>query len=79
MLCVRHRCTGGPATRSGRHTTAYLEAIFKTLQNPGSPGNGTVLPAWTGPRSMGVTVSVLLYASLSTSLLAAFLAMLGKQ
>ena len=60
-------------------STAYLEAILKTLQNPGPIGNNTVVPAWTGPSSTDVTVSVLLYTSLSISLLAAFLAMLGKQ
>ena len=60
-------------------STAYLEAILKTLQNPGSTGNSTVLPTWTGPSSADVTVSALLYTSLFTSLFAAFLAMLGKQ
>ena len=35
--------------------------------------------AWTGPPSRIVTVQCLLYASLGTSLFAAFLAMLGKQ
>ena len=60
-------------------STAYLEAILKTLQNPGSTGSSPVLPAWTGPPSTDVTVSLLLYASLFTSLFAAFLAMLGKQ
>ncbi|KAF9642514.1 hypothetical protein BDM02DRAFT_3105553, partial [Thelephora ganbajun] len=34
---------------------------------------------WTGPPPEIVTVQSLLYASLATSLLAAFLAMLGKQ
>ena len=60
-------------------STAYLGAILKTLQNPGSAGDSTAPPAWTGPDPADVTVSILLYTSLSTSLLAAFLAMLGKQ
>jgi hypothetical protein len=58
---------------------AYLDAILKTLQNPGSTGNSTVPPTWTGPPPTDVTVSILLYTSLSSSLLAAFIAMLGKQ
>ena len=51
----------------------YLEAILNQLQGE------EVTPPWTGPSSAHVTVSALLYASLSASLLAAFFAMLGKQ
>jgi len=35
--------------------------------------------AWTGPPTEIITIQSLLYASLTTSLFAAFLAMLGKQ
>jgi len=61
-------------------STAYLKAILKTLQTPGSTsGDSPAIPTWTGPSPTDVTVSVLLHTSLSTTLLAAFLAMLGKQ
>jgi hypothetical protein len=54
----------------------YLKAILQTLQNPNTPPSP---PTWGGPSSAQITVSALLYTSLSTSLFAAFLAMLGKQ
>lgn len=60
-------------------SAAYLGAILETLRTPGSIGDITTLSTRTGPSSTDVTVSVLLYTSLSTTLLAAFLAMLGKQ
>ena len=60
-------------------STAYFEAILNTPQNHGSTGSDTVSPTWTGPSPTDVTVSILLYAGLSTSLLVAFLAMLGKR
>lgn len=64
----------------GDRSAEYLQAILQTLQNPGtSARDGTTPPAWPGPSFTDVTVSILLYTSLSTSLLAAFLAMLGKQ
>ena len=62
---------------------AYLQAILQTLQNQtlqksNSASEQVSSQPWPGPSSAQVTVSALLYASLSTSLLAAFLAMLGK-
>lgn len=59
--------------------TAYIEAIPKKLQTPSSTGDSVTLRAWTGPSSADVTVSILLYASLSASPFTAFLAMHGKQ
>ncbi|KAF9643671.1 hypothetical protein BDM02DRAFT_3191330 [Thelephora ganbajun] len=58
---------------------AYLEASLQILQNPNATGRDLSPLASTGLSSSDVTISILLYASLSTSLLAAFLAMLGKQ
>jgi len=42
-------------------------------------GADATLPEWKGPGSTIVHVQAILYASLSTTLLAAFVAMLGKQ
>jgi len=42
-------------------------------------GADAALPEWKGPDSTIVHVQAILYASLSTTLLAAFVAMLGKQ
>jgi len=42
-------------------------------------GADAALPEWEGPDSTIVHVQAILYASLSTTLLAAFVAMLGKQ
>ena len=39
----------------------------------------SVLPSWNGPDPTIVHVEAILYASLAASLLAAFVAMLGKQ
>ena len=60
-------------------TAAYMRILIHTMNNSlfpdADPGSGT----WTGPPPEIVTVQSLLYASLTTSLFAAFLAMLGKQ
>ena len=53
-------------------------AILKTLQRSNSTAEPVSSHPWVGPSSAQATVSTLLYASLCTSLLAAFLAMLGK-
>ena len=47
----------------------------------GHPPNGSAaaFPQWTGPDPDAVRVQAILYASLAATLLAAFLAMLGKQ
>ena len=57
----------------------YLQAILQTLQHPVPAGGGPLPPVSTTPPRVYTDVSILLYTSLTTSLLAAFLAMLGKQ
>jgi len=42
-------------------------------------GANATLPEWSGPDSTIIHIQTILYSSLSTSLLAAFVAMLGKQ
>jgi len=49
-------------------------ALGNTLTGPNA-----ALPEWNGPDSTVVLVQAILYSSLSASLLAAFIAMLGKQ
>ena len=60
-------------------TAAYMRvlihAVNSSLYTDVDPDSTT----WTGPPPEIVTIQSLLYASLATSLLAAFLAMLGKQ
>ena len=61
-------------------SVALLRAILFTLNQSAIPnGSPTVPSAQQGPTSEIVTVTSLLYASLSISLLAAFIAMLAKQ
>jgi hypothetical protein len=61
-------------------TAAYLRAILLTLNHSAALGELPAPPtAWSGPAQEIVTVTNLLYASLIISLLAAFVAMLGKQ
>ena len=61
-------------------SAALLRAILLTLNNSAIPGESpTVPPIQQVPPSEIVTVTGLLYASLLMSLLAAFVAMLGKQ
>ena len=61
-------------------TAAYLRAILITLNNSIIPGEVPTPPTpWSGPAQEIVIVTNLLYASLLISLLAAFVAMLGKQ
>ena len=65
---------------SGERSEAYLRAILLTINQSISPGEVPALPpTWGGPRREVVTTLDLLYASLLMSLLAAFVAMLGKQ
>jgi hypothetical protein len=64
---------------SGR-SEAYLRAILLTLNRSIVPDEDPAAPpVWNGPPAEIVTTSNLLYASLLMSLLAAFVAMLGKQ
>ena len=59
---------------------AYLRAILLSLNPSIAPDeNLSVPPAWNGPAGEIVATLDLLYASLLMSLLAAFVAMLGKQ
>jgi len=61
-------------------TAAYLRAILLTLNHSVPLGELPAPPtAWSGPAQEIVLVTDLLYASLVLSLLAAFVAMLGKQ
>ena len=61
-------------------SAAILRAILLTLNQSAIPGETpTVPPVQQDPLSEIVTVTCLMYASLLISLLAAFVAMLGKQ
>ena len=60
-------------------TAAYMRILIHNMNNSLFPDTDPSLVTWTGPPPEIVTVQSLLYASLATSLLAAFLAMLGKQ
>jgi hypothetical protein len=61
-------------------SAALLHAILLTLNHTAIPGGtATVPPIQEDPPSEIVTVTGLMYASLLISLLAAFVAMLGKQ
>jgi len=57
---------------------AYMRFLIYSINNSAfaTPPN---LPTWNGPSEEIVVASNLLYASLATSLFAAFVAMLGKQ
>jgi len=60
-------------------TNALLRMIIHNLDNTAFGGEVPTVPLWSGPPSTTVQVQAILLASLSVSLLAAFLAMLGKQ
>ena len=60
-------------------TTALLRVLIYKIDNTTFGGDAPTLPQWTGPPEAITTVLCLLYASLSTSFLAGFLAILGKQ
>ena len=60
-------------------TAAYMRILIRTMNNSLFPDADPDSATWTGPPPEIVTVQSLLYASLTTSLFAAFLAMLGKQ
>ena len=61
-------------------TAAYLRAILLTLNHSAILGELPTPPtAWSGPAQEIVVATNLMYASLLLSLLAAFVAMLGKQ
>jgi len=60
-------------------TAAYMQILIHAVNNSLFPDADPGAIAWTGPPPEIITVQSLLYASLTTSLFAAFLAMLGKQ
>ena len=60
-------------------TNALLVLLVNKIDNTTFPAQQASLPVWTGPSSTTIWIQTLAYASLSSSLLAAFGAMLGKQ
>jgi len=60
-------------------TNALLRIIIHNQDSTAFGGEVPTIPQWTGPPPSTVQVQAMLLASLSVSLLAAFLAMLGKQ
>ena len=60
-------------------TAAYMQILIHAVNNSLFPDVNPSSVTWTGPPPETVIVQSLLYASLATSLFAAFLAMLGKQ
>jgi len=60
-------------------TAAYMRILIHTMNNSLFPDADPSSTTWTGPPHEITIVQSLLYASLTTSLFAAFLAMLGKQ
>ena len=76
MIDVQSKLEPAPSDRS----EAYLRAILLSLNPSIVPNEHPVLPPmWSGPPTEIITTSDLLYSSLLMSLLAAFVAMLGKQ
>ena len=60
-------------------TNALLMILINKLDNDTFPAQQAALPVWTGPSSTTVWIQTLAYMSLSSSLLAAFGAVLEKQ
>jgi hypothetical protein len=60
-------------------TAALLRVLIYKVDNTTFGDNVPPLPLWTGPPRAIVQVQAILFASLATSLLSAFLAILGKQ
>ena len=60
-------------------TAAYVQILIHAANSSLFPNANPNSVTWTGPPPETITVQSLLYASLTTSLLVAFLAMLGKQ
>ena len=60
-------------------TNALLKILINKVDNNTFPSQEAALPVWNGPSSTSIWVQTLGYTSLSTSLLAAFGAVLGKQ
>ena len=64
---------------TGEETAALLRVLIHKTDNTTFGDDPPTVPQWTGPPHPIVQVQAILYASLATSLLSAFLAMLGKQ
>ena len=62
-----------------QETAALLRVLIYKMDGTTFGGQSPPLPTWNGPDHEIVTCQTVLYASLGISLLAAFLAMLGKQ
>ena len=60
-------------------TIAILKILVNKIDNNTFPAQEATVPVWTGPSSTTIWIQTLAYASLSSSLLAAFGAMLAKQ
>ena len=60
-------------------TNALLKILVNKIDNTTFPPQEATLPVWTGPSSITIWIQTLAYTSLSSSLLAAFGAVLGKQ
>ena len=60
-------------------TAALLRVLIYKIDNTTFGGDIPTLPQWNGPPQTIIQVQSLLYASLITSFLSAFIAMLGKQ
>ncbi|KAG2046550.1 hypothetical protein BDR06DRAFT_174837 [Suillus hirtellus] len=60
-------------------TNALLKLLIHTLDNTTFDGRQPDLPQWNGPGETEIWIQCLMYASLSTSLIAALGAVLGKQ
>jgi Family of unknown function (DUF6535) len=60
-------------------TNALLMILINTVNSSIFPAQQAALPIWTGPSSTTIWIQTLAYTSLSSSLLAAFGAVLGKQ
>ncbi|KAF9780471.1 hypothetical protein BJ322DRAFT_1112471 [Thelephora terrestris] len=64
---------------TGAETAALLRVLIYKIDNTTFGNDVPAVPQWNGPPRAMVHVQAILFASLSASLLAALLAMLGKQ
>jgi Family of unknown function (DUF6535) len=60
-------------------TNSLLKILINKIDNTTFPAPEAALPVWTGPSPTTIWIQTLAYTSLSSSLLAAFGAVLGKQ
>lgn len=60
-------------------TNALIKLLIHTIDNSTFAGQQLDLPQWNGPGATEIWIQCLMYASLSTSLIAALGAVLGKQ